>query len=74
MRFIFGVCLGVVMGVVLLVGTVAAFIGGLALGWKIFADSDDEEPTEPSPSGSPGHVRYQGMSAKPATTEEAPNP
>lgn len=65
MKFLVGMLMGVVVGMLCLISSIAAFFAGLALGWKAFSDESDEAATP---------VEYRGMSPDkpPTATEEVP--
>lgn len=43
MKFLVGMLMGVVVGMLTLISTIAAFIAGLALGFKAFNDNPDDK-------------------------------
>lgn len=45
MRFIFGILVGLLLGAVLLIGTIGGFIAGIALAAKNFADEETDKPS-----------------------------
>jgi purine-cytosine permease-like protein len=49
-KFIFGTLTGIVLGVLVTIGTIGGFITGLIVGGKLFGETDDEEtPSDESP-------------------------
>jgi hypothetical protein len=44
-KFILGFLIGLVTGPLMLIGSIALFIAGIMLGWKLFGDSSEEVST-----------------------------